>query len=172
MSQMRWFKKLSTVILIILAHYYDFALGRRACCTHFCITDDLEKSNEMITYCIDVVREYYDRLNAASTPPQPPNSHLFLGSDNAASQAKNNYHFSWMIEYVEEDHGLETIQKNFAAEQHGKVLVSFIKSRLLLRLCHSIHLWFYCSHFCLIRSMGCRGRGLKNGCRECCCPQL
>ena len=120
MSQMRWFKKLSTVILIILAHYYDFALGRRACCTHFCITDDLEKSNEMITYCIDVVREYYDRLNAASTPPQPPNSHLFLGSDNAANQAKNNYHFSWMIDYVEEDHGLHTIQQNFTAEQHGK----------------------------------------------------
>ena len=117
---MRWFKKLSTVILIILAHYYDFALGRRACCTHFCITDDLEKSNEMITYCIDVVREYYDRLNAASTPPQPPNSHLFLGSDNAANQAKNNYHFSWMIDYVEEDHGLQTVQQNFTAEQHGK----------------------------------------------------
>ena len=53
MSQMRWFKKLSTVILIILAHYFDFALGRRACCTHFCITDDLEKSNEMITFCVD-----------------------------------------------------------------------------------------------------------------------
>ena len=47
---MKWFKKLSTVILIILAHYFDFALGRRACCTHFCITDDLEKSNEMITF--------------------------------------------------------------------------------------------------------------------------
>ena len=27
MSQMRWFKKSSTVILIILAHYYDFVLG-------------------------------------------------------------------------------------------------------------------------------------------------
>ena len=103
MSQMRWFKKLST-----------------ACCTHFCITDDLEKSNEMITYCIDVVRDYYDRKTAECTPPQPPNAHLFLGSDNAANQAKNNYHFSWMIDYVEEDHGLETIQQNFTAEQHGK----------------------------------------------------
>jgi len=65
MSQMDWFKKLSTVILIILAHYFDFALGRRACCTHFCITDDLEKSNEMITHCVDHVREFYDRKNAA-----------------------------------------------------------------------------------------------------------
>jgi hypothetical protein len=25
-----------------------------------------------------------------------------------------------MIEYVEEDHGLQTIQQNFTAEQHGK----------------------------------------------------
>ena len=43
MSQMKWFKKLSTVILIILAHYYDFILGHRAFCTHFIITDDLKK---------------------------------------------------------------------------------------------------------------------------------
>jgi len=58
MSQMDWFKKLSTCILIILANYYDYVLGRRACCTHFCITDDLEKSNEMITFCVDHVREF------------------------------------------------------------------------------------------------------------------
>ena len=117
---MKWFKKLSTVILIILAHYYDYVLGHRACCTHFCITDDLEKYHEMITFCIDHVREFYDRKNAACTPPQPPNAHLFCGSDNAANQAKNNYHFSWMVDYVEEDHGLQTIQQNFTAEQHGK----------------------------------------------------
>jgi hypothetical protein len=120
MSQMDWFHKLSTVILIILAHYYDFVLGRRACCAHFCITDDLEKSNEMITHCVDHVREFYDRKNAAAVPVQPPNAHLFLGSDNAANQAKNNYHFAWMVDYVEEDHGLQTIQQNFTAEQHGK----------------------------------------------------
>ena len=117
---MDWFHKLSTVILIILAHYYDFVLGRRACCAHFCITDDLEKSNEMITHCVDHVREFYDRKNAAAIPVQPPNARLFLGSDNAASQAKNNYHFAWMVDYVEEDHGLQTIQQNFTAEQHGK----------------------------------------------------
>ena len=116
MNQMKWFKKLATFILIILAHYYDFVLGRRACCAHFCITDDLEKTNEMITFCIDFVREFYDQKNSASTPPQPPNAHLFCGSDNAANQAKNNYHFSWMIDYVEEDHGLQTVQQNFTAE--------------------------------------------------------
>jgi len=117
---MKWFKKLSTVILIILANYFDFVLGRRACCAHFCITDDLEKSNEIITFCIDFVRDFYDQKIAACAPPQPPNAHLFCGSDNAASQAKNNYHFSWMIDYVEEDHGLQTVQQNFTAEQHGK----------------------------------------------------
>ena len=25
-----------------------------------------------------------------------------------------------MIDYVEEDHGLQTVQQNFTAEQHGK----------------------------------------------------
>ena len=118
MSPLCWFKKLSTVILIILASYVDYILGRCACCTHFCITDDLEKSNEMITFCIDYVREFYDRKNAACG--QPPNKHLFCGSDNAANQSKNNYHFSWMIDYVEDDHGLQTVQQNFTAEQHGK----------------------------------------------------
>ena len=36
------------------------------------------------------------------------------------NQAKNNYHFAWMVDYVEEDHRLQTIQQNFTAEQHGK----------------------------------------------------
>ena len=82
-----------------VAHYYDFVLGRRACCTHICITDDLEKSNEMITHCVDHVREVYDRKNAAAVPVQPPNAHhLFLGADNASNQAKNYYHFAWMVD--------------------------------------------------------------------------
>ena len=59
----------------------------------FFITDNLEKTNKMITFCIDFVREFYDSKNAACTPPQPPDAHLFCGSDNAANQAKNNYHF-------------------------------------------------------------------------------
>ena len=31
---------------------------------------------------------------------------------------------AWMVDYVEEDHGLQTIQQNFTAEQHGKGTVS------------------------------------------------
>ena len=162
---MKWFKKLSTVILIILANYFDFVLGRRACCAHFCITDNLEKSNEMITFCIDFVRDFYDQKNAASAPPQPPNAHLFCGSDNAASQAKNNYHFSWMIDYVEEDHGLQTVQQNFTAEQHGKgtfLLPFYSHTSLSTVLLHSTF------NFCvLIRSMGCRRWWRENGCRTC-----
>ena len=50
----------------------------------------------------------------------PPNKHSFCGSDNAANQSKTNYHFSWMLDYVEEDHGLQTVQQIFTAEQHGK----------------------------------------------------
>ena len=51
-------------IIIIIAHYWDYALKRRCCRTHFFITDDVNKSNEQLTYCIDQVREYYDRKNA------------------------------------------------------------------------------------------------------------
>ena len=157
---MDWFHKLSTVILIILAHYYDFVLGRRACCAHFCITDDLEKSNEMITHCVDHVREFYDRKNAAAVPVQPPNAHLFLGSDNAASQAKNNYHFAWMVDYVEEDHGLQTIQQNFTAEQHGKGTssVSFLSQHGLFLPLHC-----YLSHFFFQGVWDAEGGGGKTG---------
>ena len=118
----------------------------------------------MITFCIDHVREFYDQKNAACTPAQPPNTHLFLGSDNAANQAKNNYHFSWMIDYVEEDHSLQTIQQNFTAEQHGKG-TCFVNhtTGLLLYAFNTIHLWCFRSHLCLIRSMGCRRRGRKTG---------
>ena len=118
------------VILIILGNYYDFILGRHACCTHFCITDDLEKTNEMIIFCIDNVQEFYDRKNAACTPPQPPKKHLFCGSDNAANQSKNTYHFSWMPDYVEDDRGLQTVQKICTAEQHRKGIV-FMKALML-----------------------------------------
>ena len=56
MSQMRWFHKLSSIILIILAHYWDFELKRRVCVAHHCISDDLNKSNEQMTHCFDFVR--------------------------------------------------------------------------------------------------------------------
>ena len=71
--------------------------------------------------------EFYDRKNAACTPPHPPSAHLFCGSDNAANQAKNNYHFSWMIDYVEEDHGLQTIQQNLLASNMEKVVVQMLE---------------------------------------------
>ena len=106
MSQMRWFKKLSTVILIILAHYYDFVLGRRACCTHFCITDDLEKSNEMITFCVDHVREYYDKKMLLALPLNLQTHIYSWAVTTQQTKQKNSYHFSWMIDYVEEDHSL------------------------------------------------------------------
>ena len=162
MSQMKWFKKLSTVILIILAHYYDYLLGRRACCAHFCITDDLEKSNEMITHCVDHVREFFDRTNAAAVPVQPPNAHLFLGSDNAANQAKNDYHFAWMVIMLRKTMGFRPSSKILQLNSTEKVLFSHLKSV-------STDFWLpNTSHLFIIfgRSMGCRRRWWKNRCRK------
>ena len=64
MSQLQCFKKLSTVLLIIIAHYWDYGLNCGCCKAHFFITDDINKSNEQLTFCIDQVRDYYDRKNA------------------------------------------------------------------------------------------------------------
>ena len=117
MSQMRWFHKLSSVILIILAHYWDYELNRRVCCAHHCISDDLNKSNEQMTHCFDfvrytflliklkieqnflhrhqriwasfAVRNFYDQKNAQLVPPQPQNKHLHIVTDNAGNQCKN-----------------------------------------------------------------------------------
>ena len=58
MSQMRWFHKLSSVILIILVHYWDYQVNHRCCCAHHCITDDLNKSNEQMTQCFDYARYF------------------------------------------------------------------------------------------------------------------
>ena len=57
MSQMRWFHKLSSVILIIVAHYWNIELNCWVCCAHHCISDDLNKSNEQMTHCLDFVRK-------------------------------------------------------------------------------------------------------------------
>ena len=45
---------------------------------------------------------------------------MFCETDNCSGQRKNMYQFIWMTNYVEEDHGLETIQHNFSAEQHDE----------------------------------------------------
>ena len=96
MSQMRWFHKLSSIILIILAHYWDFELKRRVCVAHHCISDDLNKSNEQMTHCFDLsgthllhflhifatlcffhnfapftFRNFYDQKNGRAVPAQP-----------------------------------------------------------------------------------------------------
>ena len=147
MSQMRWFHKLSSIILIILAHYWDFELKRRVCVAHHCISDDLNKSNEQMTHCFDFIRytflctsfvhifatlcifhycahftfrNFYDQKNGWAVPAQPRNKHLHIVTDNAGNQCKNVYQFSWMVDYVNEDHGLDTIQHNFSCEAHGK----------------------------------------------------
>ena len=144
MSQLQWFKKLSTVLLIIIAHYWDYGLNRRCCRAHFFITDDINKSNEQLTFCIDQVREYYDRKNAEwgkghcfatfilhqrtffwhlkllQFANAGPNKHLRINSDKCGGQCANMYHFSWLVDYIQEDHGLQTIQHNFSGEQHGK----------------------------------------------------
>ena len=75
-----------------------YASKSNCICTRFCITDDLEKSNEMITSA----SSSFDHKNAAAISVQPPNAHLFLGADNASNQAKKNYHFAWMVDYIEE----------------------------------------------------------------------
>ena len=123
--------------------YWHYIRGRHAWCTHFFIIDDLEKTNVMITDCIDFVQEFYDQKNAACTPPQPPNAHLFWSSNIAANRAKNTYHFSWMIDFVEEDRGLQTIQQNFTAKQHGKGSCLQAETFWLLLSFHNLPLYLW-----------------------------
>ena len=113
MSQMRWFHKLSSVILIILAHYWDYELNRRLCCAHHCISDDLNKSNEQMTHCFDFVRYtfLFTKLMCNWTElstPWPPYMFLFrcqkllwskecpAGSSSAATQTSpDRYRQCW-----------------------------------------------------------------------------
>ena len=106
---------------------FDYVSQSNGCSISPVLRMILKKSNEVITFCIDFVREFYDHKHAACTPLQPPTAHLFCRGDNAENQAKNNYHFSWMVDFVEEDHGLQTTQQNFEAQQDrkGSIFVSF-----------------------------------------------
>ena len=52
MSQMKYFLKHSTVLLIIIAHYWDFRLGKKQTCVHFFITDDLKKRHPQLSMFI------------------------------------------------------------------------------------------------------------------------
>ena len=46
-----------------------------------------------------------------------PNKHLRTGSDKCGGLCANVYHFSWMVDYIQEDYDLKTIQHNFTSEQ-------------------------------------------------------
>ena len=140
---------MSTILLIIIAHYWDYGLARHCCRTHFFITDDINKSNERLTFCIDHMREFYDRKNAEwnkgaifSTSYitcklcylSGPHKHLRIGSDKCGGQCANMYHFAWMVDYTQEGHGLQTIQHNFTGEQHGKGKCYFFFSTVKFHL--------------------------------------
>ena len=141
---MRLFHKISPVIVIILACYWDFELNFWVCHAHHCISDDLNKSNEQMTHCFDFVsfstifilttvphslqylfaaffvKNFYDRNSSLAMPPQPRNKCMHIATDNVGNQCKNVYQFSWMVDYVNEDHGLDSIQHNFSCKAHGK----------------------------------------------------
>ena len=121
MTQQKWFKKLSTVMFILIADVWNYLTNRREAVTHFMITDDIKKSNEQVTFFIDYILRYYNEKLRSQN--RGPIQHLHLVTDNCGFQFKCRNHFGWMADYVEEDHGLMTMQHGYNAEMHGKGMV-------------------------------------------------
>jgi len=107
MTQQKWFKKLSTVMFILIADVWNYLTNRREAVTHFMITDDIKKSNEQVTFFIDYILRYYNEKLRSQN--RGPIQHLHLVTDNCGFQFKCRNHFGWMADYVEEDHGLMTM---------------------------------------------------------------
>ena len=118
MSQQKWFKRLGTVLLVVIAHSWDFDLRKRVSIAHFMITDDLSKGNIQVTYFLEHLVDHYNNKYRAWR--QPPLRTLVTTSDNCAAQFRSRYHFAWMVDFAEESETITTILSIYLAEYHGK----------------------------------------------------
>ena len=118
MSQQKWFKRLGTVLLVVIAHSWDFDLRKRVSIAHFMITDDLSKGNIQVTYFLEHLVEHYNSKYRAWR--QPLLRTLVTTSDNCAAQFRSRYHFAWMVDFAEESETITTILSIYLAEYHGK----------------------------------------------------
>ena len=118
MSQQKWFKRLGTVLLVVIAHSWDFDLRKRVSIAHFMITDDLSKGNIQVTYFLEHLVDHYNNKYRAWR--QPLIQTLVTTSDNCAAQFTSRYHFAWMVDFAEESESITTILSIYLAEYHGK----------------------------------------------------
>ena len=137
MSQQKWFKRLGTVLLVVIAHSWDFDLRKRVSIAHFMITDDLSKGIIQVTYFLEHLVEHYN--NKYRAWGQPPIRALVTTSDNCAAQFRSRYHFAWMVDFAEESETITTILSIYLAEYHGKGPADFDAGSFINLYLHSYH---------------------------------
>ena len=107
-----------TVLLVVIAHSWDFGLRKRVAIAHFMITDDLSKGNIQVTYFLEHLVQHYN--NKYRAWGQPLIKTLITTSDNCAAQFRSRYHFAWMVDFAEESESVSTVLAIYLAEYHGK----------------------------------------------------
>ena len=107
-----------TVLLVVIAHSWDFDLHKRVAIAHFMITDDLSKGNIQVTYFLEHLVQHYN--NKYRAWGQPLIKTLITTSDNCAAQFRSRYHFAWMVDFAEESESVSTVLAIYLAEYHGK----------------------------------------------------
>ena len=107
-----------TVLLVVIAHLWDFGLRKRVAIAHFMITDDLSKGNIQVTYFLEHLVQHYN--NKYRAWGQPLIKTLITTSDNCAAQFRSRYHFAWMVDFAEESESVSTVLAIYLAEYHGK----------------------------------------------------
>ena len=105
------------VFFVLIVYYWDHNLDRVSCVSHTCVTPDLKKRNEQVTFFIEHI---FDLYNERSKEEQHGRiKSLSMWSDNCGEQFKCKYHFGWGSGFLQ-SRGLLALWFNYFAPGHGK----------------------------------------------------
>ena len=105
------------VFFVLIVYFWDHELDRVSCVSHTCVTPDLKKRNEQVTFFIEHIFNIYNEKSIDGLHGRL--KYLSLWSDNCGDQFKCKYHFGWGSGFLSKK-GLFAIFFNFFAPGHGK----------------------------------------------------
>ena len=106
------------VFFVLIVYYWDHNLDRVSCVSHTCVTPDLKKRNEQVTYFIEHIFDLYNKRSKQEGHGRI--KYLSMWSDNCGEQfLKCKYHFGWGSGFLQ-SRGLLALWFNYFAPGHHK----------------------------------------------------
>ena len=104
------FWQAKAVLFVLTVYYWDHNLDRVSCVLHTCITPDLKKQIEQVTFFIGHI---FDLYNDRSKQGQHGRiKYLSMWLDNCGEQFKCKYHFGWGSGFLQ-SRGLLAVWYNY-----------------------------------------------------------